>query len=173
MMSVMFEKFSLKPVVIAHHQTLVDARNDGRRPIDFVAQYAPAVSVGLILGVLEVLSPKTLNLGSVTSSLLTTTGLLAAFLFGLAVTLLEKAIDLEAQVGDSDGRQRLREIAANTAYAAAVAAITTLVLLVGEISGTELITVVGLAGTVLLFTVGAMVLRRVFSETRTRLDTHV
>lgn len=140
---------------------------------DFLGLYLPAVLMLVVLVAIELTSPSTVDLDSgVATAVVAATGLLSGFLFGLSVTILDKAIDASGRNDApsrerSENAERLLELAANTAFASIVAGVTTATFIGAELIGpvSEYLTAAGIAGVVLLGTVGAMVIRRVFLET--------
>lgn len=163
----MVEKFSLRDITRTHHRSL----SDGNNRAAYTIQYGPPLMVALTLIAIETAKPRWLDLSSeTTATLLSTTGLLSAFLFGLAIVVLDKSIDLDLDGGSNPRRaRRMLDISANASYASAMSAATTIVLVAAELVSSERIAILGLAGLSLIFTTGALVLRRVFAETKDRL----
>ena len=166
--------FRIADVVAAHHRSLGE---HGRSPLTVVgALYGPPI---LVLGTVTAGSQRwpdqvVLGLG-LGSSLAAAFGLFAGILFGLSLTILEKAIDMDV-AGTPPGSAaertalRLQALAASTLFTAMVAAAATAALIVAELvpAVTEIATAVALAAMVLVGTHGALIAGRVFSETKRR-----
>lgn len=108
-------------LVRAHYATYVDARDGRRRWQDHV------LFAGLPLLVLGAAVWRDLHLTAAASAaLLTVSGLLSAFLFGVMLQISQRAMewaDTKPEPGEATSEQAdfLREIAANAGYAALVA----------------------------------------------------
>lgn len=170
-------KLSLAEIWRDHHATLVHLKTGATRPADFLVLYLPGTLASLGLIAAEILDDDTLAFtpGSL-DGMLAAAGLLAAFFFGLSVTLLDKAMDfdMQGQVVTPevlDRANRTQEIAANTAFAALVAGATTALLVLAATVDTvsDLAASLAVGGVVTILTTGAMVLRRIYNETKARL----
>lgn len=170
-------KLSLAEIFRDHHATLVDLRTGTRRTADYLTLYLPGLLAGGALVTREISDSSSVSFtDDAVSGMLAAAGLLAAFFFGLSVTVLDKAIDFDLSkptVGREvrDRATRMQEVAANTAFAAIVAGATTALLVVSAAVETvaDVAAAVAVAGMVTILTTGALVLRRVYNETKTRL----
>lgn len=170
-------KLSLAEICRDHHATLVDVRTGTRRTGDYLALYLPGLLTGGALVAREIGDSSAVSFtNDAVNGMLAAAGLLAAFFFGLSVTVLDKAIDfdLSKPVAGSEVRERatrMQEVAANTAFAAVVAGMTTALLVVSAAvkSVADVAASLAVAGMVTILTTGALVLRRVYNETKTRL----
>lgn len=170
-------KLSLAEIWRDHHSTLIHAQTGRRRPGDYLVLYGPAafVSGGLVASELWDKDSVRFGGGSV-DGMLAASGLLAAFFFGLSVTMLDKSIDFDLSAPDVtpavvERAERMQEVAANTAFASIVAGVTTalLVLAVTVDWCSDIAASLAVGGMATILTTGAMVLRRVYSETKDRL----
>ena len=170
-------KLSLTEIWRDHHATLVDVRTGSSRPADYLALYLPGVlSTGGLIAY-ELLDSGTIVFADKSlDGMLAAAGLLAAFFFGLSVTLLDKAMDFDLSGPRSspdvvDRSTRMQQVAANTAFASVIAGVTT-ALLVVAVTVQALADIAGslaVGGMVSILTTGALVLRRVYNETKDRL----
>ncbi len=170
-------KLSLAEIWRDHHATLVDLKTGQARPADFLLLYLPGTLASLGLMAVEVLDRDAVafTAGSL-DGMLAAAGLLAAFFFGLSVTLLDKAMDFDLQGKPAtpeviDRATRMQEVAANTAFAAVVAGATTALLVLAATVDqvADLAASIAVGGVVTILTTGAMVLRRIYNETKMRL----
>lgn len=170
-------KLSLAEIWRDHHATLVDARTGTTRTADYLALYLPGflAAAGLLGGNLIGDSVVTLDGGSV-DGMLAAAGLLSAFFFGLSVTVLDKSMDFDLAEPDVstavvERAMRMQELAANTAFAAIVAGLTTALLVVAATVGgaSNFVACLAVGGLVTILSTGALVLRRVYNETKDRL----
>jgi hypothetical protein len=160
-------------IIQAHRRTYIDARTGNRRWQDHaVLEGVPiAVGVGCIVG-----NVRLEEMASV--GLLTVSGLLSAFLFGVMLQVSERALDW------SDSRPvpgpetsahatYLVELSANSGYASLVAILAAAIFVVPSFSSGWVLRIssaVGLALAVHLVLILAMVMKRVFALTEQRLN---
>ena len=86
--------FNVAEVVTAHHKSLVD--RDHSRPRVLATIYGPFVVVVVAVVAADVAFPDDVQLGSgIGESLAAAFALLAGILFGLSLTVLNKAIDMD------------------------------------------------------------------------------
>lgn len=170
-------KLSLAEIWRDHQATLVHVRTGASRPADHLALYLPGVLSAGTLFAFELVHEDVLTFrGSSLDGMLAAAGLLAAFFFGLSVTLLDKAMDFDLSRPDVtpgvvERATRMQEVAANTAFASVVAGLTT-ALLVIAVTVSDLADIaasLAVGGMVTILTTGALVLRRVYNETKDRL----
>lgn len=170
-------KLSLAEIWRDHHATLVDVRTGSSRPADYGALYLPGILSAGALFVSEMFDGNRIAFaGGALDGMLAAAGLLAAFFFGLSVTLLDKAMDFDlsrpsATPAAVERSTRMQQVAANTAFASLIAGLTTAVLVVA-ITVHDLADIAGslaVGGMVTVLTTGALVLRRVYNETKDRL----
>ena len=168
--------FSVSAVIRAHHDSLVHTGQSRWRAL--VTMYAPSAVTVVVLLVAARVIPMEVSLGSsATDPLIAAFALLAAILFGLSLTVLDKAIDSDlagqAPGASTDrGAFRLQALSANTLYTSMVAALTTGVLVLGEIfpSIVSATSATGVGAMILVGTNGALILSRVYRETKWRTD---
>jgi hypothetical protein len=159
-------------IIRAHRRTYVDARTDKIRWQDHLTfEGLPLVVLGLCVGF-------NVHLNSAASAgLLTVTGLLALFLFGVVVQVSARAMDLadeRPEPGPAISRQaiNLEELAANAAYASLVCIFAAVVFVVASIGSNWVLRIssaLGLALGTHLVLVLLMVMKRVFALTQERL----
>ena len=168
--------FNLSDIVAEHHRSLVNQGHSRIRVIGTI--YCPFVVVTGTLLIGNIKFPEDVRLGAgIAEPLAAAFALLAGVLFGLSLTVLDKAIDTDLQ-GPPPGANvdraafRLRALAANTLYTAMISGIATGVLVAGEIlpSISSVATAVGAGAAVLVGTNGALILGRVYRETKWRTD---
>ena len=168
--------FNLSDVVAEHHRSLVDRDHSRKRVVCTI--YGPFIAVTGALLVGNLKFPETVQLGSdIAEPLAAAFALLAGVLFGLSLTVLDKAIDTDLQ-GPIPGANvdraafRLQALAANTLYTSMISGLTTGVLVIGEIlpSIAEVASAIGAGAAVLVATNGALILGRVYRETKWRTD---
>jgi len=170
-------KLSLVEIWRDHHSTLIDARTGHTRPSDYFALYGPGLFISAGLVALELQDGGNVKFGGGSvEGMLAASGLIAAFFFGLSVTMLDKSIDFDLSGPNVspavlDRAQRMQEVAANTAFASVVAGVTTALLVVAvTVDGiSDIAASLAVGGMATILTTGAMVLRRVYSETKDRL----
>ena len=164
---------ALKPIVEAHYLTLRNSDNK----LSFKDQTRlfaiPAIS-GAIVGIFCIkLSPTT------STALLIVTGIFAAFFFQLSVQLLTRAATWadtkpDPKPATSQYASMLEGLSANSLYAALIAVVTTLTILITIITHTKSshVSLVALSITLFAHLVAtlALIASRVFSLTRARLN---
>lgn len=168
--------FSVSAIVRAHHASFIGRHRSHRRAI--VAIYAPSIGATGIVVVAERFFPEEVALGTaVTDPLIAAFALLSAILFGLSLTVLDKAIDIDLSgppQGASTDRSalRLQALSANTIYTSMVAAIATGILVTGEVFPAVACatTATGVGAMVLVGTNGTLIVGRVYHETKWRTD---
>lgn len=167
---------SVSAIIRAHHASLVSGSKSRTRVL--VAVYAPAVVAAGTVAVAAELFPTEVTLGvTATNSLIAAFALLSAILFGLSLTVLDKAIDTDLAApprgtGTDRSALRLQALSANTLYTSIIAATATGILVAGEIfpSIVGVTTVTGIGAMVLVGTNGALIVSRVYRETKWRTD---
>ena len=168
--------FNVSEVIKAHHASLTDGVRSRARVL--VTIYLPSILATAVVLVAARLFPDEVSLGSgVTDSLIAAFALLAAILFGLSLTVLDKAIDTDL-TGPTPGPDtdraafRLQALAANTLYTSMIAGLATGVLVSGEIfpSIACATTAISVGAMILVGTNGALILSRVYRETKWRTD---
>lgn len=161
-------------IIRAHRKTYVDVRTGRQRWQDRLTfDGLPVVAFGLCVAF-----DVRLDSGA-SAGLLTVTGLLALFLFGVVVQLSARAMDLadeQPEPGPATSQHAiyLEELAANAAYASLVCIFAAVVFVVVSISShsnwvLRLSSGLGLAIGVHLVLVLMMVMKRVFALTQERL----
>jgi hypothetical protein len=161
------------PIVRAHWRTYVDVRNERPRWQDWLTF---AVPPGVVVGVCvwrDVKLPP-----SASAALLTVTGLLSAFLFGVITQISARAMDYadsqpRPSTETSAHARNLLELAANAGYASLVCVSAAVVFVVATIGSNWVLRVssaVGLALGVHMIMVLLMVMRREFLLTQERLN---
>lgn len=162
------------PIVRGHLATLVDARTGRHRPSDFVVLYGIPAACAVTVAVFDVRISGTLAVG-----LTSVAGLVGAFLFQLAVQLVDRAstwADTTPAPGPRTARQAklLRELMANASYASLTAIAAAVVLVVAAVvSEPTPLRGLSVAAALLLAHLAltlVMVLRRVFFMAMDRLD---
>lgn len=166
--------FRISDVISHHHRSLGE---HGRSALVVAgALYGPPIALAAAVAVGNRHWPDKVVLDSgFGGSLAVALGLFAGVLFGLSVTILEKAIDMDV-AGTPPGRStertalRLQALAASTLFTAMVAAAATAALVVAELVPdlTKPATAVALAAMALVGTHGALIAGRVFVETKRR-----
>jgi hypothetical protein len=159
-------------LVRAHYETLVDAQTERPLVKDYVLFVVLPIGVGVYCRLQAVKLPTAASAG-----LLTVSGLLSAFLFGVMLQVSQRAMDWadtdpEPSKEVSQHATFLRELAANAGYASLVSVIAAGIFVVATVtSKTVLIWVsaVGLAVTAHLGAVLLLVMQRVFALTEERL----
>ena len=166
--------FRISDVISHHHRSL----GEHGRPALIVAGalYGPPIAVAAAAVAGNRYWPDRVVFDSgIGSSLTVALGLFAGVLFGLSVTILEKAVDMDV-AGTPPGRStdrtalRLQGLAASTLFTAMVAAAATAALVVAELvpDAANAATTVALAAMALVATNGALIAGRVFAETKRR-----
>ena len=117
--------FNLSHVVAEHHRSLVDRDHSRMRVV--CAIYGPFVVVTSALLIGNLKYPEAVQLGThLAEPLAAALALLAGILFGLSLTVLDKAIDTDLE-GPAPGASvdraafRLQALAANTLYTSMIA----------------------------------------------------
>jgi hypothetical protein len=165
-------KSSPRQIIKAHYETYVDASTEKVRWQDHATfEGVPVLVFGLCLSLGVELS------GGASTALLTVSGLLSAFLFGVMLQVSQRAMEWAAE-GPTPSHDTsahaifLREIAANAGYAALVSIVTAMVFVVANVTTkTPLLisSAIGLALGVHMVMVLLMVMNRVFAVTENRL----
>ncbi|MXW57862.1 MAG: hypothetical protein F4124_00190 [Acidimicrobiia bacterium] len=148
--------------IIKDHHTSVAESSYSRTWAIFVI-YFPAVAATTVVAIAASLSPSHVRIGAnVANSLIAAFALLSAILFGLSLTVLDKAIDTDLagphpSRGTDRAARRLQALAANTLYTSIVAALATGILVSGEVfpSIEHATTSIGVGAMVLVGTNGA------------------
>jgi hypothetical protein len=166
-------KFDPRGLVRAHYRTYVDATTGDWSPQDHIwSEGLPALTViGCLVG--NVRLPTGASVG-----LLTVTGLLSAFLFGVMLQVSERAMDWADSSPDpspetSQHARYLSELAANSGYASLVCVCAAGVFIAASVSlgwPLRISSAVGLGLTVHMALVLFMVMKRVFALTQERLN---
>jgi hypothetical protein len=160
-------------IVRAHYHTYVDTRDGRRRWQDWVTfAFLPvAVLAGCLAG------DVTLSTAA-SAGLLTVSGLLSVFLFGVIVQVSQRAIDY-AESRPTPGRETsahaddISELAANAGYTSLVCIVAAVVFVVASIGSgwvLRISTAVGLALGIHMVMVLFMVMKREFALTQERLN---
>lgn len=156
----------------AHYKTLVDARNDRPRLLDYAQFVGLPLATAAGCGLAGVRLPVGASVG-----LLTVAGLLSAFLFGVMLQISDRAMDWADAAplpGVDTSRQAifLAEIAANAAYAALVSIAAAAIFVVASVTTDttlRIFSAIGLGLTLHLALVLLMVMGRVYGLTEQRL----
>lgn len=168
--------FNVSQVIKAHHASLED-RTRPRRVI-VAAMYGPPVILLGVIGAVRWLAPDQIVLGAgLSTSLAAAFALFAGVLFGLSLTVLDKAIDMDL-IGVSPGvtteraAMRLQSLAANTLFTSMISGGATALLVAGQLIPklTEWTTALAVAAMVLVGTNALLIAGRVFSEAKWRTD---
>ncbi|WP_320672397.1 hypothetical protein [Patulibacter defluvii] len=165
-------KANPKTLVRAHLRTLVDARTGERRWQDFVLFYgtaAGAFALSLGLGI-EMSS-------TAAAGLLTVTGLIGAFLFGVMLQIADRALswaESSPQQGPATSSHAtfLKEISANAGYAALAASLASVVFVAASVTtglANRISASVGIAVGIHALLTLLMVMVRVYALTESRL----
>lgn len=164
-------KADITPIVRAHYQTYVNAATGRPRGWDYLQLDGLPVLLGVGCALASVELPVGASVG-----LLTVTGLLSAFLFGVMLQASQRALDWaeDAEPGANTSRhaQLMVQLAANSGYASLVSLLACALFIVASVvSETALVifTAIGLALALHLALVIFMVMRRVFALTQERL----
>lgn len=160
-------------IIRAHRRTYIDARTGNRRWQDHAVLEAFPI---VVLAVCIIGDVKIATAASV--GLLTVTGLLSAFLFGVMLQVSERAMDWSDTLptpGPETSAHAiyLSELAANSGYASLVSIVTAGVFVVASFStdwALRISSAVGLALAVHLALILLMVMKRVFALTQQRLN---
>lgn len=166
-------KVSPSGFILAHYRTYVDVRTGRPRWQDHVllTVFPLGTMIGCLFGDVRLVSGASVGL-------LTVSGLLSAFLFGVMLQVSERAMDW-ADSSPAPGRYTsadaiyLSELAANSGYASLVSVIAAAVFVVASTSSGWTLRVssaVGLALAMHMALVLLMVMRRVFALTEERLN---
>ena len=161
-----------KAIVSEHYKTYVDA-NTGRIMIsDHLVFGGVPIAIGAVCGGLGVKLPAAASVG-----LLTVSGLLSAFLFGVMLQISDRAMswaDTAPQPSHlvTEHAKFLAQIAANAGYASLVSIIACAAFVVASVTSKDVLvtfSALGLALVSHLALVLSMVMVRVFALTRERL----
>lgn len=166
--------FGLGQIFSTHHRSLVDEQHSRARIL--TALYAPGLASSFLALAINKFKPTWIDLQSgLSDSLIAALSLLSAILFGLSLTVLDKAIDMDVkppEAGPDRDRTalRLQALSANTLSAAVVTAGATGVLVIGNLipRAATLATAIGLGLLVTTGFNGALVIGRIFAETKRR-----
>ncbi|HEX2096166.1 MAG TPA: hypothetical protein VHF50_02220 [Solirubrobacterales bacterium] len=162
-------------LIQAHYRTLRDARTDEDRWQDYALFLGVPTLVYVGCIVIEVQLPTEASAG-----LLTATGVLAAFFFGVVLQIAQRSMDLATEAPPLDKAmvwqiEFLRQIAANAGYACLVSVAGAVVFLAALVSTAPLLAVIfsslGLAIAIHLALLLSMVLSRVYDLISRRLTT--
>ena len=165
-------KADVTPLVRAHYKTYVNAATGRVRGYDYLEFVGLPILLGAGCGVAGVKLPMGASVG-----LLTVTGILSAFLFGVMLQASQRGLDWadgkpEPGADTSRHAQFMIQLAANSGYASLVSLVACAMFVVGSVvSKTAFIvfTAIGLALALHLVLVLFMVVRRVFALTQERL----
>jgi hypothetical protein len=162
-----------RAIIRAHWRTLADARTGRPMLRDWLEFTVPPLLVGGLCGAFDV------QLGATASAgLLTVTGLLSAFLFGVVVQMSSRAMEFADRRpvpsrATSDHATFVEELAANAGYAFLVSVAAAVVFVLTAITthlALRVTSAIGLAITVHLAMVLLMVVKRVFALTQQQLQ---
>jgi Na+/melibiose symporter-like transporter len=163
-----------RDIMRAHFRTLVDARTGKTRPRDYVLFFGfPSVvaAVAMYFGV-------DLGAGG-TTGLLTISGILSAFLFGVMMEAARRAMNFADShpppgLQTSAQAQYLEELAANAGYASIASILAAIAFVITgalpQSLAARIATALGLALGVHLALTLLMIMRRVFALTQERLN---
>lgn len=166
-------KANPRAMIRAHRRTYIDVRTGKRRWQDVALNEGVPVLLGIGCLIANVKLPVAASVG-----LLTVSGLLSAFLFGVMLQVSERAMDW-ADSSPAPGPDTsshaiyLGELAANSGYASLVCIVTSAVFVVASASSGWLLrisTAVGLALALHMGLVLLMVMKRVYALTTERLN---
>ncbi len=160
------------PIVEAHYKTLVDAQTGNTRVRDVLQVALIPVVAGLVALALHLKISFGLSVG-----LLTVTGLLSAFLFGLVIAIAARAmewVDASPSPGLATSQQAvfLDELSANASYGSLVSMIAAVAFVACSATAGRALLAASCCGVVLgvhLVMTQVMVTRRVFFLTKGRL----
>ena len=163
-------------VVGKHHETMFVAGKAKWRTL--ASMYGLTISVLITLIGVRIMWPNSIELSSgISDSLAAAFALVAGIFFGLSLTILNKAIDMDhsgLQPGLYTERaaNHLQALAANTLFTAFVAGAATVLLIVGRIIPVvaECTTISAAALIILVGRNGVFTANRVFQEIRWRTD---
>lgn len=161
-----------KDLVVQNFKTYVDARTGRPLISDYVAFVFVPIVIGGVCGGLRVKLPAGASVG-----LLTVSGLLSAFLFGVMLQISDRAMDWadsqpQPSYAVTHHARFLSEIAANAGYASLVSIFACTAFVVASVSSKGLLIAFSALGLLLishLALVLCMVMVRVFALTRERL----
>lgn len=140
--------------------------------------YGPSLVVLVAILVGHCIAPAAVALNEATaSSLAGALGLFAGVMFGVSLTVLDKAVDMDLMgvpPGPTTERaaKRLQALAANTLFVAMLAGVATGLLILGALAPAvaEVATAIAVAAMVLVGTNSVLIAGRVFSEAKWRTD---
>ena len=166
-------KANPRAIIRAHRRTYIDVRTGHRRWQDHAFIEIVPVLLGIGCFVAKVKLPVAASVG-----LLTVSGLLSAFLFGVMLQVSERAMDWADSsptpgADTSSHATYLSELAANSGYASLVCIMTSAIFVVASASSGWLLrisTAVGLALALHMALVLLMVMKRVYALTTERLN---
>lgn len=165
-------KVDPRNLIVAHYRTYIDVRTGRQRWQDYflLAVLPIGCLIGCVFGDVRLVTGASVGL-------LTVSGLLSAFLFGVMLQISERAMDW-ADSSPAPGPETskhaiyLSELAANSGYASLVSVVAAIVFVVASASSGWVLRVssaVGLALGLHMALVLLMVMRRVFALTQERL----
>jgi hypothetical protein len=172
-MSLSNMKADPRGIIRAHRRTYIDARTGKRHLQDYLVLEELPIAVGIGCAIADVKLAVAASVG-----LLTVSGLLSAFLFGVMLQISERALDW-SDSSPTPGPETsahatyLAELAANSGYASLVSIVAAGVFVVSSFSSgwwLRISSAVGLALAVHLALVLFMVMKRVFALTQQRLN---
>ena len=165
----------IREILSTHHRSLIDNRSGSHFRVWRSYMPATAVAVALLLGKLFACSH--LNLSGAGRVLLQASALLSGVLFGVCITMLSKAIDLDISAPAESpevtrSAERLQALAANALYSVLLAGLATGLLVAGELLSVirPYTTIIAVALLVQVGTNGVIVASRVFLDTQWRSD---
>jgi hypothetical protein len=161
-----------RTIVRAHRRTYLNATSERPRWQDRLTFDGLPLVIFLLCVIFNVRLP-----GGASVGLLTVSGLLSVFLFGVVVQLWARAMDLadarpEPSPATSEHAVYLEELAANAGYAVLVCIAAAVVFVVASIAThwvLRITSALGLAVSAHLVLVLLMVMKRVFAQTQERL----
>lgn len=167
-------KVDPRPIIADHFRTLVDARTGRARAEDYLTLFGGPLALAVLVAGFDVRFGQTLAVG-----LLTVAGVAGAFLFQLAVQLVDTVsnwADAHPDPGPRTSRRALLlgQMMANAAYASLLSLLSAAVLVVVAVARGDWLRLLSAGATFLLvhlLLTLAMVLRRMFLYARDRLDT--
>ena len=166
-------KANPRAIIRAHRGTYIDVRTGRRRWQDIALNEGAPLLLGIGCLIVNVKLPVGASVG-----LLTVSGLLSAFLFGVMLQVSERAMDW-ADSSPAPGPDTsshaiyLSELAANSGYASLVCIVTSATFVVASASSGWLLRISTAVGLTLAFHMGLiflMVMKRVFALTAERLN---
>ena len=166
---------AVREIIDTHHRSLRHLQTGSRGRV--WRSYLPASVAAIMLVAGQLFTSEHLCLAGAGRGLLSASALLSGVLFGVCITMLSKAVDLDIDAPTPSAAvtrsaQRLQALSASALYSVLLSGLATGVLIVGELipAAAGYTTAIAVVLLVQVATIGVIVTGRVFRDTQWRSD---